>query len=173
MNKTTPVALAALSALALVGGAAITGGTAQAEEGKASPRVAAKALVQTCSGGAATGMLTRTMDYQTVSAGATAEVEGSQWQVKGPKKGTDTVLVTMSTLAYTAGEGLTVQLYRDGVGTSEGTKYLAYSSTYDQAAVSFCTKIGKGNHTLHLRVTDLGASSSGLNYPTVTYQRFS
>ena len=54
MNKTTPLALAVASALALVGGAALTGSTAQADGGsKLPPRPAQKVLVQTCSGGAA------------------------------------------------------------------------------------------------------------------------
>jgi hypothetical protein len=175
MNKTTPVALAALSALALVGGAAITGSTAQADDGasRLPAPPAKKALVQSCSGSGSTGMVTRTMDYQGITAGSTVEVEGSSWQVKGPKKGTDTVLVTMSTLAYVNNESLMAQLYKNGVGTSEGTKYVAVGVAYDQATVTFCTKIKKGNHTLALRVQDSGGSASALYYPTVTYQRFS
>jgi hypothetical protein len=176
MNKTTPLAVAALSALALVGGAAITGSTAQADQGTKMPaRPAQKALVQTCSGGAAVGMFNRSMDFQSVAAGATVEVEGSSWQVKGPKKGSDTVLVTLTSMASSGGAGelTSVQFYKDGVGTSEGSKYYTYNNVLDQATVSFCTKINKGNHTLTLRVSDGGGGATALYFPTVTYQRFS
>ena len=175
MNKTTSLALAAASALVLVGGAAMTGSTAQADGGKLPPRPDSKALVQTCAGGAATGLFSRSMDYQSVAAGTTVDVEGSAWQVKGPKKGSDTVLVTLHAMASSGGPGelATVQLYRDGVGTGEGTKYLTYNGGLDAASVSFCTKITKGNHTLSLRVADSGGGATSLYYPNVTYQRFS
>jgi hypothetical protein len=176
MNKSTPLALAAASTLVLVGGAALTGGSAQADGGsKLPPRPAQKALVQTCSGGAATAMFSRSMDSQSITGGATADVEGSAWQVKGPKKGTDTVLVTLTAMASSGGAGelTTVQMYKDGVGTAEGTKYYAYNGVLGQATVSFCTKINKGNHTLTLRVGDQGGGSTTLYFPTVTYQRFS
>ena len=176
MNKTTPLALAAASALVLVGGAATTGSSAQADGGsKVPPRPAQKALVQTCSGGASTGVFNRSMDFQSVAAGTTVDVEGSAWQVKGPKKGSDTVLVTLTAMAASGGAGelTSVQLYKDGVGTGEGTKYFTYNGVLDQATVSFCTKINKGNHTLTLRVSDGGGGATTLYFPTVTYQRFS
>ena len=175
MNKTTPLALAAASALVLVGGAAMTGSSAQADGGKLPPQPAKKALVQTCSGGAATGMFSRSMDFQSVAAGTTVDVEGSAWQVKGPKKGTDTVLVTLRAMASSGGAGelATVQLYKDGVGTGEGAKYFTYNNILDSASVSFCTKIGKGNHTLTLRVADGGGGATSMYFPNVTYERFS
>lgn len=176
MNKSTPLALVAASALVLVGGAAITGSSAQADSGsKMPPLPQRKALVQTCSGGAAVGLFSRSMDQQSVPAGTTADVEGSAWQVKGPKKGTDTVLVTLTSMISSGGAGelTSVQLYKDGVGTGEGTKYYAYGSDLDTAAVSFCTKIPKGNHTLTLRVTDQSGGATTMYFPTVTYQRFS
>lgn len=175
MNKTTPVAVAALSALALIGGAAITGSSAQADGGsKLPPRPAQKALVQSCSGGAATALFARSMDFQSVAAGATVDVEGSAWQVKGPKNGTDTVLVTLTAMASSGGAGelTSVQFYKDGVGTGEGSKYFTYNNVLDQVSVSFCTKINKGNHTLTLRVADGGGGATTLYFPTVTYQRF-
>jgi len=130
--------------------------------------------VATCSGGPTVAMISRSMDFQSVPAGTTAEVEGSQWQVKGPKKGTDTVLVTLTAMASSGGAGELTQasFYRDGVGTSEGTKYYTYNNILDQATVSFCTKIGHGQHTLNLRVIDGGGGATTMYFPTVTYQRF-
>lgn len=168
---------AGAASLALIGGAALTGSTATADDGatKMPARPAQKALVSTCGGGPSLGLFYRSMDFQTVAAGTTADVEGSQWQLKGPKKGTDTILVTLSAMASSGGPGelATAAFYRDGVGTGEGTKYFAYNNVLDQASVSFCTKIGKGNHTLNLRVSDGGGGATTLYQPTVSYQRFS
>ena len=88
---------------------------------------------------------------------------------------TDTVLVTLTSMSSSGGAGelLSVALYKDGVGTPEGTKYLAYNNILDQSAVQFCTKIGKGQHTLMLKVIDGGGGAATMYFPTVTYQRFS
>lgn len=171
------ITAAGAAALALAGGAALTGSTASADDGatKMPARPAQKALVATCAGGPSLGVFYRSMDFQSVPAGTTADVEGSQWQVKGPKKGSDTVLVTLTSMASSGGAGelTSVSLYRDGVGTSEGTKYYTYNNILDEASVSFCTKINKGQHTLNLRVSDGGGGATTLYFPTVTYQRFS
>lgn len=171
------ITAAGAATLALAGGAALTGSTAIADDGAAKlpARPAAKALVSTCAGGASLGLFYRSMDFQNVAAGTTADVEGSLWQVKGPQKGTDTVLVTLTSMASSGGAGelTSIAFYRDGVGTSEGTKYFTYNNVLDQASVSFCTKIGKGQHTLNLRVTDGGGGATTMYFPTVSYQRFS
>ena len=176
MNKTIPFA-AGFAALALAGSSLAGGTTAGASAGgTSSPRVPApRAQVAKCAGGPVTAMSSRAMDYQTIAAGATVEVEGSQWPVKGPKKGTDTVLVTLSSMASSGGAGelTSIAFYRDGVRSGEGSKYLAFNGPLDQGSVQFCTKIGKGQHVLALRVTDSGGSASTLYYPTITYQRFS
>ncbi|GAA4369515.1 hypothetical protein [Nocardioides caricicola] len=168
---------AGAAGLALVGGAALTGSSATAGDDTARmpARPAERALVSTCGGGPSVGLFYRSMDFQSVAAGATVDVEGSQWQVKGPKKGTDTVLVTLTAMASSGGAGELTQVsfYKDGVGTNEGTKYFTYNNVLDQASVSFCTKISKGNHTLALRVADGGGGASTLYFPTVSYQRFS
>jgi hypothetical protein len=174
MNKSVPIAAAGLAAL-LIAGSAATGATvANAADGKGdAPRVPVKrAQVSQCSGGSTIEMSSRAMDYQGVAAGATADVEGSLWNVRGPKKGKDTVLVTLSSLAITGGTGEIdyVSLYRDGVATSEGQKYYGYGSA--PATVQFCTKIGKGQHSLVLKVQDPGGGSTSLYNPTITYQRF-
>ena len=175
MNTSLPIAAAGLLAVALAGSSLI--GTASADDGgKAdAPRVpAARAQVSACTGGPTIAMRSRAMDFQSVTAGSTTEVEGSQWNVKGPKKGTDTVLVTLNAMASSGGAGelTTVTFYRDGVGTKEGTKYFTYNGTLDQATVQFCTKLPKGQHTLALRVGDGGGGATTLYYPTITYQRF-
>ena len=170
------ISAAGAAVLALVGGAALTGSTAKADDGvtQMPARPAERTLVSTCAGGASVGVFGRSMDFQSVSAGTTADVEGSLWQVKGPSKGTDTVLVTLTSMASSGGAGELTQasFYRDGVGTSEGTKYYTYNNILDQATVSFCTKIGHGQHTLNLRVIDGGGGATTMYFPTVTYQRF-
>ena len=177
-NKISSAATVAVAGVAVfVGGAALTGATAHADGGQAvrlPDRPQSKALTGSCAGHAALGMRYRSVDFQNVSAGTTEEVEGSQWSVKGPKKGTDTVVVTLTAMASSGGAGELVQaaLYKDGVGTSEGTKYLSYNGILDQAAVQFCAKIGPGQHTLAIRATDGGGSGTTLYYPTTTYQRF-
>jgi hypothetical protein len=170
------ITAAGAAALALAGGAALTGSTASADdEAQRMPaRPAERALVSSCSGGPSVAMFARSMDFQSVGAGTTADVEGSLWQVKGPKKGSDTVLVTLTSMASSGGAGELTQVafYKDGVGTPEGTKYYTYNNILDQATVSFCTKIPKGQHTLNLKVIDGGGGASTLYFPTVTYQRF-
>jgi hypothetical protein len=168
---------AGAAALALAGGAALTGSTAQAggDAHRLPPRPAAKALVSSCGGGAEIAMSRRATDFQNVAAGTTVDIEGSQWLVKGPAKGTDTVLVTLYSMASSGGAGelTTVQMYKDGVGTPEGPKYFSYNGILDQGAVQFCTKINKGQHTLTLKVTDGGGGGTTMYYPTITYERFS
>ena len=177
MNKSVPMAAAGFAVLAVVasGLAGVSSANADGSKGSAPRQPAQRAQVSACSGGAAVSMSSRAMDFQSVAAGATAEVEGSQSSVKGPKKGTDTVLVTLTAMASSGGAGeLTqVSMTRDGVGTSEGTKYFTYNGILDQASVQFCTKIGKGQHTLALRVIDGGGGATSLYFPTITYQRFS
>ena len=174
MNKSVPMAAAGFAALALVGSTLAGVGSANADDGgKASvPHLSAKkAQIASCSGGAAVSMSSRAMDQQSIAAGATADVEGSLWNVKGPKKGSDTVLVTLSALAINGSSQLGyVTLYKDGVGTPEGQKYFGYGST--PATVQFCAKIGKGQHQLVLKMQDDGGTGLTMYNPTITYQRF-
>lgn len=173
------VAAVGVAALILAGGATVTGTMAQAENDGIAPPVpnesTHRALVSQCTGGAATKMSTRSMDFQSVSAGTTEDVEGSQWSIKGPKRQTDTVLVTLTSMSSSGGAGelLSIALFKDGVGTAEGTKYLTYNNVLDQSAVQFCARVGKGQHTFVLKVSDGGGGASTMYYPTVTYQRFS
>lgn len=171
------VTAAGAAALALLGGAALTGSTARADGDahRLPPRPAQKALVSSCGGGAAIAMSRRATDFQNVAAGTTADVEGSQYLVKGPAKRSDTILVTLYSMASSGGAGelTTVQMYKDGVGTPEGSKYFTYNGVLDQAAVQFCVKINKGQHTLSLKVSDGGGGGTTMYYPTITYERFS
>ncbi len=177
MSTFRTLTAAGVAALALAGGAALTGSTAQAQDGdghRVPPRPAAKALVFGCSGGETVAMSHKASDFQSVAAGATAQVEGSQWSVQGPNKGSDKVLVTFETFASTGGAGelSTVGLYKNGVLAKEGAKYLTYNGEFDTAAVSFCAKVKQGISTFELRVTDGGGSATALYFPTVTYERF-
>lgn len=173
MNKSVPLVATGISAVVAAASLAATTSASADDGGKGTttrPPVL-RAQVSSCTGGAAIGMRSSAMDFQTIAAGATADVEGSLWNVKGPKKGTDTVLVTLSALALNGASQLGyATLYRDGVATNEGQKYFGYGST--PATVQFCTKISKGQHQLVLRMQDDGGSSLTLYNPTITYQRF-
>jgi hypothetical protein len=180
MSSFRTITAAGIATLALAGGAALAGSSAHAEDGDdhtsaALARPAERALVATCDGGAVLRLHTRSMDFQSVTAGTTAEVEGSQWNIKGPKEGADVVLVTLTSMASSGGAGelATASFYKDGVATAEGAKYLTYNGILDQATVQFCTKIGKGQHTLAVRVTDGGGGATTLYYPNIGYQVFS
>jgi hypothetical protein len=174
MNKSIPIAAAGFAVLAISGSALLGATTATAADGgKATlPHLAAKkAQVTACSGGTTISMNYRTMDQQTIAAGATADIEGSQFTVKGPKKGTDTILVTLSALAFNGSSQLGyASLYKDGVGTPEGQKYFGYGST--PATIEFCGKINKGQHTFVIKMQDDGGSGLTMYNPTITYQRF-
>ncbi|MGB0100071.1 MAG: hypothetical protein WBP61_07295 [Nocardioides sp.] len=179
MKNLRIISAAGVATLALAGGAALTGSTAQAADGdgddlRMPARPAERAVISNCTGGPALGMSTRSMDFQNVPSGSAADVEGSQWQVKGPKKGKDTVLVTFTAFANSGGAGelTSVSLYKNGVGTSESPKYFTYNGEFDQATVQFCTKIKKGQNSLHLRVSDDFGTATTMYFPTVTYQRF-
>ena len=170
------ISAAGVALLALFGGAAVIGTTAQADDPAAMPdRPAAKAQVSSCSGKAVVSMSHRAMDFQSVAAGATVDVEGSLWTVRGPRKGTDSVLVTLASMTSSGGAGelTAVAFYRDGVGTSEGTKYYSYNNVLDTASLQFCAKLPKGQHTFTLKVIDQGGGATTMYFPSVTYQRFS
>jgi hypothetical protein len=175
---TAGVATVAFAGVAtLVGGAALTGATAHADAKQTlrlPDRPQGKALTGACAGKALLGTRYRSVDFQNVPAGTTAEVQGSQWTLKGPSKGTDTVIVTLSSMASSGGAGelASAALYKDGVGTSEGAKYFTYNGVLDQATVQFCAKVGSGQHTLAVEVTDGGGGGTTMYYPTTKYQRF-
>lgn len=178
MTKFRTITAAGTAALALAGGAALTGSAAQADgPGRALPAAprAQRTLVSTCNGGPSVTVFGRTTNFQSVTGGTTADVEGSQWSVRGPRRGTDTVLVTLSSLATSGGAGelSSVAFYKDGVGTSEGSKYYTYNGVLGPASVQFCTKIGHGLHTLSLKVIDPSGGPTSMYNPTITYQRFS
>ena len=166
---------AGAAALALAGGAAVVQNTAAADDVGAAPRVpTARTLVSSCDGGAALAVHRRATDFQNVAAGTTADLEGSAWTVKGPRTGTDVVLVTISSMASSGGAGELTSLafYKDGVGTPEGSKYFTYNNVLDQATTQFCAKLSKGTHSFVVKVTDGGGGGTTLYYPVVTYQRY-
>lgn len=177
MSTFRTLTAAGVAALALAGGAALTGSTAQAQDGdghRVPPRPAAKALTFSCTGGESVAMSHKASDLQSVPAGTTAQVEGSQWSVQGPKKGSDKVLVSFESFAHSGGAGelSSVGLYKNGALVTEGLKYFTYNGEYDTASASFCAKVKKGISTFELRVTDSGGNATTLYFPTVTYQRF-
>ena len=180
MKNTRTAAAAGIAALALTGGAVLYGSaSAQADGGpSAKPTPPAKTAAKvvpnfTCGGGANLGVRMQSADSESVAGNKTTQLGSTRWVVKGPKTGTDTILVTFSAFNYTASGDLTyLGLYKDGNITSHGLKYWNYNGEYDQGSTQFCTKIGKGNHVLAIRATESGAGGAILYYPTVTFQRF-
>lgn len=190
MNKTTPVALAALSALALVGGAAITGSTAQAavEDQRGPQQRAGSARLATapvtCDGGAGKGLLTRLQPEPFAfsgTAGADVAVPGAQVEVRGPKKGTDTLLISFTAETYYSGSGwMSLEVHKDGVPIgpyADNGSPLALTSqaAYGSHGAQFCTKVGKGRHTLAVQTSTTGDSTTDTGWIddwTFSVQRF-
>ena len=106
MNKSTPATVAALAALAVVGGAALTGASSQAASGdqtadqRPQQRTSARAkAVSSCDGAMSKGLLTRTSadPFSFVgTSNADVAVPGAAVTVRGPRRGTDTLLITYS-----------------------------------------------------------------------------
>ena len=188
MKKSTPLAVTGLAALALLGGAALTGTPSEAASGgHAAPHqrvAAAKATGPvSCNGGAAKSLTTKLSADPfsfTGTSGADVAVPGAQVTVRGPKKGTDTFLVTFTAETYYSGSGwMGLEVQRDGTPiapfANNGSPFaLTSEATYHGDSGQFCTKIGKGLHTLSVQASTTGdATESGwLDDWTMSVQRF-
>ncbi len=190
MNKTTPLALAAASTLALVGGAALTGSTAQASAGdqhtpqqrEVPSRLAAGPV--RCDGGAAKGLATRLSPEPFSFAGtanADVAVPGAQVTVRGPQKGTDTFLITFTAETYYTGSGwMSLEVHNDGVpvapfANNGSPLALTSESKYSSNSAQYCVRLRKGTHTLSVQASTTGASttdSGWLDDWTFSVQRF-
>ena len=189
MNKATPVAVAGLSALALVAGGAITtsspsvAGTGDGKVPVQRSAAAAPGDVTSCNGGAAVGLQTRLSAVPFAFAGtsnAPVAVPGAKVTVKGPKKGKDTFLVTFSAETYYAGSGwMSLQVHNGGVPiapfANNGSPFaFASESNYQSNSAQFCVRLGKGQHPLSVQALTTGdAGESGwLDDWTLSIQRF-
>ena len=189
MLKSTPAAVAGLATIALIGGAALTWSPSDAATGgtraPAQRTVPARAATGpvSCNGGAAKGLASRlSADPFSFSgtSGADVAVPGAQVTVRGPKRGTDTFLITFSAETYYSGGGwMSLEVHRDGVPVApfadNGSPFaFASEAAYQSNSAQFCTKIGHGVHTLSVQTSTTGdATESGwLDDWTMSVQRF-
>lgn len=188
MNKTTPAAVAALSAVALLGAAAITALPTQAAPAdpapkQSAPAAAKKAVVTSCNGGPSRGLLTQVSADPfsfAGTSGADVAVPGAQVLLQGPKKGKDTLLITFSAESYYTGTGwMGLEVHRDGVPVqpfaNNGSPFAFTSAAeYTGTSAQFCTKVGKGIHTINVQASTTGdnTESGWLDDWTFSVQRF-
>lgn len=189
MITSTPAALAGLATLALVGGAALTWAPSDAATGHRPPAqrtVPAKAATGpvTCVGGTAKGLVSKLSAEPFSFSGTTGNdvpVTGAQVNVKGPQRGTDTVLVTFSAESYYSGSGwMGIEVHKDGVPIApfaDNGSPLAFTSnsSYVSASAQFCTKVGRGTHVLTVEASTTGdatTDSGWLDDWTMSVQRY-
>ncbi len=181
-------AVAGLATLGLVGGATTTA-TGSSDADRSAPhagqRVAARATTPvTCAGGPLKKMTSRLSADPFGFAGTNGSlvaVPGAQLALAGPRRGTDTILVTFTAESYYTGSGwMSLQLHKDGVPAApyadNGSPFAFTSeSTYHGDSAQFCTKIGRGVHTLALQASTTGDSSTDSGWIddwTMTVERF-
>ena len=189
MQTSTSAILAGSATLALAAAATLTWSPSQAAPGgdRAPDQrpVAARAGTGPvrCDGGAAKSLSTRLQadPFSFVgTSGADVAVPGAQVTLRGPSRGTDTVLVTFSAEAYYSGTGwMGLEIHKDGVPVApfadNGSPFaLTSEGAYHGDGAQFCTKIGRGVHTLSVQASTTGGrSESGwIDDWTLSVQRF-
>lgn len=190
MRTLSFAAVAGIATLGLVG-AATTPSTAtgSSDSDRSAPhagqRVAARTTAPvTCSGGALTAMTSR-LSAEPFSfpgtAGADVSVPGAQVTLNGPRRGTDTVLVTFTGESYYTGSGwMGLELHKDGVPVApyaDNGSPFAFTSeaSYHGDSAQFCTKIRRGAHTLAVVTSTTGDATTDNGWIddwTMTVQRF-
>lgn len=196
MNTLRTLSFTAVASIATLGlvGAATTASTATGSGGSsgadrpaehAGQRVAARATAPVvCSGGPLKAMTSRLSGEPFTFPGtsnADVAVPGAQVTLKGPRRGTDTVLVTFSAETYYTGTGwMGLELHKNGVPTppyaDNGSPFaFASEANYQGHSAQFCTKIGRGTHTFAVMASTTGdaATDSGwLDDWALSIQRF-
>lgn len=117
-----------------------------------------------------------------VPAGASKLLPG-KIKLKGPKKGKDTISIAVTGLGYLeAGQVAYLNVLLDGKPLRPGTKVdqvpfmLAPSTTaaplaFATGAAQFCGKIGKGRHTVKVRLTNPASYTTYLYHATTHLER--
>jgi hypothetical protein len=165
--------IAALGIAAVVvtsGGLAVAGSSALAAGGAEKPQgvhTASKTSAKTsgvikCDGGQNINMKSRIVNspFTFVETGvndADQAVPGASLKVKGPKHGTDTLLVTFSAetqiLGGDANDWMGFEIHLDGTPINPftaGSDKVAITGepSWNGNSLQFCTKVGKGKHDL-------------------------
>ena len=191
MSDHRTLTFAAVAGLAILGlvGAATTTATGSAGADRSAPhagqRVAAKVTAPVrCDGGPLKKMSSRLSAEPfgfAGTAGADVAVPGAQLTVTGPRRGTDTFLVTFSAESYYTGSGwMSLELHKDGVPVApfadNGSPFAFTSeSAYHGDSAQFCTKIRRGTHVLALQASTTGGSTTDSGWIddwTMTVERF-
>jgi hypothetical protein len=149
--------------LAVAGSSALAAGGAEKPQGVQSAKVSAKTSgVIKCDGGQNINMRSRIVNspFTFVETGvndADQAVPGAKLAVKGPKHGTDTLLVTFSAETQITGgdanDWMGLEIHLDGTPINPFTAgsdkvALTGEPSWNGNSLQFCTKVGKGKHTL-------------------------
>lgn len=177
MNRFRTITAAGVATLALASGAAFTGSAAVADDGgqpappskQLTAHTSARIGAAQCSGGAAIGMHTGSGGYVDLAT-SYQSVPGSGWTVRGPQHGKDTMLVTLTSQAYSGYNYLYTRLYHNN-NPMGPERFSAYDQYYASVATQWCVKFGRGVHNFDVRAYATGTGSD-LIQPTITYQRF-
>jgi hypothetical protein len=180
------IAASAAAIVASTGGLALAagGGNPQAPTGAGSETTP---QVFRCDGGPTVNVRTRTVNVP-FTFGETDDlaIPGAKLNFSGPKVGKDTVVVTFSgeTRLYNAesDDWMGIEVKLDGVNIQPYTEVgdvmaLASDDNWGMHSAQFCTKVGKGRHTLEVFTNTADfANDSALSgwiddYQT-TFQRF-
>jgi uncharacterized low-complexity protein len=190
MKKSTSAVVAGCATLALAAGASLTWSPSEAASGahRAPDQRAVSAKTSTgpvkCDGGKAKSLTTRLQADPfsfAGTSGADVAVPGAQVTVRGPSKGTDTLLVTFTAETYYSGTGwMGLEIHKDGVPiapfANNGSPFaLSSDAAYHGDGAQFCTKIGKGVHTISVQTNTTGDSteSGWIDDWAMSVQRFS
>lgn len=177
MNRTLLLGGAAAAVVLTTAGlsaVATAGGSPQGPAGAPPVARSSDPTVTKCDGGAQKQVLTRIRSTpSTFGEGAAFDVPGGKVTVKGPKKGTDTLLITFSGEANLFGstdaderyDWMGIEVHVDGVPiqpyTASGDVY-AFTGPggYFSNAAQFCTKIGKGKHDVQVKLNLVDQSNA-------------
>lgn len=159
----TTLALSTASVALAAGGAGPQAG-GPTETGRKAALARSTDGVQVCNGGKQKAIQTKTNNqYSTFGEGADFLVPGATITFKGPKKGKDTINVTFSAEAQLRGstpgdnyDWIELELLLDGTpiqpfGPADSPMAFAGAPTYGMQAAQFCTRVGKGWHTVEVR----------------------
>ncbi len=174
MKKQHTLAVAGSAAAIVLGAAMFTGSASAGPASDPAPKqsagkASAKAASVACNGGKVVNMKARTSATPFSFTGTTSAsdvlVPGAQIQVRGPRRGKDTLLVTFSAETYYNGSSwMGVEVHLDGTPIQpydNGSPYaMNAEAEYAGASAQFCTKVGKGRHTLEVRAYTAGGAAT-------------
>ncbi len=180
MIKVRASAAASMAAGTLLGAVLVTGGASVAtssdeptqrpapEQATGRPGVA-PAAAGSCNGGKVQAMRSKysaaPFSFPGTSHGD-VDVPGTEILLKGPKRGTDTLLITFSAEASYTGPGwMGLEVHLDGRPVrpySDNGNEFAFTSSddYVSASAQFCTTLRRGPHKIEVKANTTGDPST-------------